>query len=174
MPQVDAVGDEVERLHAPERPPQERIDGAGEEPRVDRRDPGRLPVSGALGFSEARPRATEQQARHVVRHARVPELVARLALRDHVEVGPLDVGWAGRRSARGARGGREEGRAPGSARQRAHQAGGGGGGAGGWGGGAGGRGGGGGGRGGGRPRPAAAPGGRPGGGGGGAAGGRAE
>ncbi len=110
--EIDAIGEEIQRLDARDRTPEQRIDGAGEQPRVDRRDAGRLAVDRHLRLAERGPRATEENARHVVRHAGEPELVARLALRDDVEIGRLDVGRQreGRRQHARRRG--QQGRAP--------------------------------------------------------------
>ena len=58
---------------------------------ANRRNSGGLPVDGHLGLAKRRVAAALKVGRFIARHAEVPELVVRLALRDDVEVHPLDV-----------------------------------------------------------------------------------
>ncbi len=105
--QVDAIRDEVERLHRRDRTPQIWVDAAGEDPRKDRHHARGLPVDAHLPFAERCSVAALEGTGEIGGHASVPELVVRsLVLEDHVEERPLDVG--GQLEGGGERGRRAE------------------------------------------------------------------
>ena len=90
--QVHAIRNEVERLHTRNRRPQVRIDPAGVNPRIHRRDSRRSAINGDFSLAESGVAAvTDEFAFEVRRRAQEPLLVGLLALRDHVEIRALDV-----------------------------------------------------------------------------------
>ena len=96
--EIDAIGFEVESLDAGDGLPQIRVEAAGEDPGIDRRDACGLAVDGDFGLAEGGVAAALEFACYVVGDAEVPELIADLALRDDVEVDLLDVAWEVERS----------------------------------------------------------------------------
>src|ERR1035438_5284079 len=90
--QVDAVGNEVQSLHARDREPEPGIDASGVDPGEDRGDAGGGTVDGDFSFAVAGVAATEEFTGDVVGNAGVPEFVGILTLRVDIEIGVLDIG----------------------------------------------------------------------------------
>ena len=90
--QIHPVRHEVQGLDAGNGTPQIRVNAAGVNPRVDRRNSGRAAVYGDLGFAERRAAVVFQRGLERVGHAQVPELVTSLALRDQIQIRADRVG----------------------------------------------------------------------------------
>ncbi len=90
--EIHPIRNKVQCLYARNRPPEQRIDATGVYPGIDRSNAGRLTVNASPRFRESRWRRSFviRWQRHW--NARVPEFVARLALRDHVKICAFHVG----------------------------------------------------------------------------------
>ena len=97
--QVHAIGTEVQRLDARNRPPQIGVNASGINPRIHRRHARRHAVDRNLRLAERGSRTALQQPGNIVRNAGIPELIRRLALRVHVKIGALYI----RRKSKGLR-----------------------------------------------------------------------
>ena len=90
--QVDTIRFKVKGVNAGNRPPQERVDSAGEDPGINRRYAGRLTIDADLALAERSRTAVEQLTGNIVGSAGVPEFVVLLALRENVQIGAFGVG----------------------------------------------------------------------------------
>src|SRR5579864_3906322 len=89
---VNAIRSEIQRLHAGDGTPQQRIDSAGVYPRIDWSNARRCAINGDLAFAESAAAAALQFISYIIGHACVPELIARLALRDNINKRALNIG----------------------------------------------------------------------------------
>src|ERR1700733_5220156 len=90
--QTDAVRLEVEGLPSGNRLPKKGVDPACEYPRGYRSDTGRLSVDRDLGLAKGSIAATLKVGSLIIGHTEIPELVIRLALRNHVKIDALGIG----------------------------------------------------------------------------------
>ena len=92
--QVHTIGHEIEGLDAGDRDPEKGINTAGEDPRVDGRNPGQLAVDADIHLAEGSvATGVDTDAWHVVRQAEEPLFFVVLALRNDIKVSSLDIGW---------------------------------------------------------------------------------
>src|ERR1051326_6056408 len=90
--EVNAIGSEIQRLHAGDGTPQQRIDSAGIDPRINWRNASGGAIDGDLTFTESAAATALQFISYVIGHAGVPEFVSCLALRHHIDKRALNVG----------------------------------------------------------------------------------
>src|SRR5579864_116203 len=89
---VNAIRSEIQRLHAGDGTPQQRIDSASVYPRIDWSNARRCAINGDLAFAESAAAATLQFISYIIGHACVPEFISRLAFRHNINKRALNVG----------------------------------------------------------------------------------
>src|SRR5277367_6604030 len=91
--EVDAVGQQVQGLHAGDGDPEAGIDATGVNPRKDWRHAGGFAVDADVYLAEGGVTAEAYLACRVVGQAEEPLLLFVLALREHVDISALDIRW---------------------------------------------------------------------------------
>src|ERR1041385_7692661 len=89
---VNSIRRKIQRLHAGDGTPEQWIDSAGIDPRIDRCNACGRAIDSDLAFTERAAAAALQFVGDVIRKAGVPEFVARLALCHHIYKCALNVG----------------------------------------------------------------------------------
>ena len=94
--QVHAIGHQIEGLDAGDGNPEKGVNTAGEDPRVDGRDPSRLAVDADVHLAKGTvATGVDSDVLHAVRQAEEPLFFVVLALCNDIKVSSLNTGWKG-------------------------------------------------------------------------------